>query len=122
MFESIPFIHNIVNIYNLYYMCFISAWVWVFFFLFFPLNLFFFFISLEHHENKKKTNQEQKSKPKRNGTKPENQPNENPTKDTSYGLFNTAAKGPFPNVLGQSGHSAVRRRRAPSRGGWGTLL
>lgn len=37
MFESIPFIHNIVNIYNLYYMCFISAWV-CFFFSFKPFS------------------------------------------------------------------------------------
>lgn len=43
MFESIPFIHNIVNIYNLYYMCFISAWVWVFFFFVFSFKPFFLY-------------------------------------------------------------------------------
>lgn len=122
MFESIPFIHNIVNIYNLYYMCFISAWVWGFF-SFKP----FFFLSLEHHK-----------KPKRNQTKNQTKTNKNKTeqnwtKNTSYRLFNIfLSRVPCPQVSwGQSGqqHSPKEGSRAihdakpaPGNGWWGILV
>lgn len=61
MFESIPFIHNIVNIYNLYYMCFISAWVCFFF----SLNL----LVITRTPQKTKTEPNKKIKPKQIKTK-----------------------------------------------------
>lgn len=120
MFESIPFIHNIVNIYNLYYMCFISAWV-CFFFFFKP----FFFIT--------RTPQKTKTEQTKNQTKT----NRNKTKKTEQrtqvtGYLTSFRQGSLPQSPGGRvvNNTVQRRAHEPSAmqsqlqgmGGWGILV